>query len=93
MFCICDTRTNEYLMRQNCAHTRQGFMLEYVMGSWRDAMRIESSTVAHSVAVAMWPIGANMPTPYAVEEVESVPPKQFLTFAEKQKQEQEQLAI
>lgn len=87
-YCICDTRDNTYLMRQNCAHTRLGFMLEYVMGDWREAMRIESETVAKAVAVAMWPIGTMKPTPYAVEEVESVQPKQFKTFAEKQAKEQ-----
>lgn len=86
-YCICDTRDNTYLMRQNCAHTRLGFMLEYVMGDWREAMRIESETVAKAVAVAMWPIGTMKPTPYAVEEVESVQPNQFKTFAEKQAQE------
>jgi hypothetical protein len=82
-FCICDTRDNTYLMRQNCAHTRLGFMLEFIMGDWRDALRIESETVAKAVAVAMWPIGAMQPTPYAVEEVESVQPKQFKPFAER----------
>lgn len=69
MYCICDTRDNKYLMRENCAHTRRGFMLEFIFSDWRNAMRIESKTVADSVAVAMWPIGAMRSTPYAVEEV------------------------
>ena len=69
MFYICDTRDNRYLKNQNCAHTRHGFMLEFIFGDWREALPIESITVAHSVAVAMWPIGAMQATPYAVEEI------------------------
>jgi hypothetical protein len=68
-FCVCDTRTNKYLIRQNCAHTRLGFSLEYIMGDWRQALRM-TSTEAHAIAVAMWPINSNIPTPYAVEAVE-----------------------
>lgn len=68
MYVIRDPRTKEYLIRQNCAHTKLGFMLEYVFGHWSEAMKIEIKEVAEAVRVAMWPIGTNFPNPYEVEE-------------------------
>jgi hypothetical protein len=68
-YCVCDTRNNNYLVRQNCGHTRHGFSLEYIFGSWKQAMRL-TSVEANAVAVAMWPLGTTMPTPYAVEEIQ-----------------------
>ena len=68
-YVIRDTRNLNYLMRQNCAHTRQGFSLEFIFGRWQDAMRIESKQIAEAVALAMWPIGAIPPSPYEVAEV------------------------
>jgi hypothetical protein len=68
-YVIVDTRNRNYLVRQNCAHTRCGFQLEYIMGRWLNALRIESKRVAEGVAIAMWPIGAMQANPYEVEEV------------------------
>lgn len=66
MYAIFDPRTKEYLVRQNCAHTRRGFMLEYIFGHWSDAMQIETKETADAVVIAMWPLNTNFPNPYEV---------------------------
>jgi hypothetical protein len=74
MYAIFDPRTKEYLIAQYCAHTRRGFMLEYVFGHWSDAMKIEIKEVAEAVIIAMWPIGTNQPNPYELQQISNTLP-------------------